>query len=319
MRIACAFLVMLFFGVLPAGAQIARPQLGYVLDSGGALRPVFGVAAAAALGDPALDNAISFACSAKICLAETGAALISFTPGVANGGQSVPVSSTAVTLCATCAGRAVIAVDNFATGGSAWIYFQASHQLARWHDGVLTALDFAPSDFASGGEILSLRATADGFDYAIVRDRLGPDSVNVWIGHYSASDGSVTVLDSVAIDPDGAAPAVMLLDGGILLSSMDNVVLRRPDGRQLTFPVAGARAFHAAGKGYVEIAASDGLWILRTEAGREQLSMLPGASIGAITRATPGAITRATRGAITGATQGAIEGATQGAIKGVGQ
>jgi hypothetical protein len=275
---------MLFFAAflltaLPAGAQIARPQLGYVVDTSGVLRPVFGVAAAATLGDAALENTISFACSAHICMAKTDAALISFAPGVSGSGPSSRQSVAAPP------GPTILAIG----GGGAWIYFQASQQVARWHDGVLDAPlgDFAPGDFASGAEILSLRATADGFDYAITRDRSGSHAGNIWIEHYSASDGSIVTIDSLT-----PASAVMLVDGGVLMSLPDQLVLRRSDGQQLTFPLVGAKTFHAAGKGYVEIVAPSGLWVLRTDAGHEQLSMLPGDSQGT----TPGAITRAAPG-----------------------
>lgn len=297
-RLTSAFSVTLFFAASPVRAQIARPQLGYMLDLGGALRPMFGVAGAATLGDPAVGSAISFACSARFCLAKTDTALIGFAPGVAGGGQSVPVSSSFAALCDTCAGPAIIALDEPAGSGDAWIYFQASQQLARWQDGVLKVLDSMPGDFTNGGEILSLRAAAGGFDYAIARRGLGrgaiaPETATVWIEHYSTSDGSVAVIDSLDVLISGDAPAVLLLDGGVLMSLPDQLVLRRADGQALTFPLAGASAFYAAADGYVEIAASGGRWILRTDAGREQLAMLPGTSTGA----GPGAITRPTRGA----------------------
>jgi len=258
MRRSSAFFLLI---VLPVEAQIARPQIGYVVDSSGSLRPVLGIAAAATLGTAALENTTSFACSAKLCLVKTDAALISFAQG-ASSVQNVPVAP----------GPAIIALDEREGGG--WIYFQASRQLARWHDGVLDPpLDV---NLTADGEILSLRATADGFDYAVVRNRFEHEAMRVSIGHYSLRDGSTAVIDSLDSPDLHAVPAVMLLDSGVLISTPDQLVLKRPDGQQLTFPLLGAQAFFAAGKGYVEIGASTGLWILRTDAGREQLSMLPG-------------------------------------------
>ena len=264
MKFVFVFFTALFVGALPARAQIERPLLGFVLDSHGALRPATGEPASATLGDPVDGNpagspAISFACSSKLCLVKTDGALVAFVPDRPAARQSVAAPG----------GVALIALDdpaNSAAARGAWIYFQAAGQLARWQDGIL---DFA--DFVADGAMLSLRAAAGGFDYAVARDD------GAWIEHYSASDGSVVIVDSAIIDSPGAAPAGMLFDGGILLSSTDKILLRRPDGGEMTFHLAGPKEFQGAGSGYVEIAAPDGLWLLRTHPGREQLVLLPGA------------------------------------------
>jgi len=255
-----------------------------MLDSGGLLRPVFGIAASATLGYPAgypaLASTASFACSSTLCLAKTDVAVVAFVPSAPGNGQSVAVSTPlppSVTSCA-CPGPALIALDPVGVAdGGAWIYFQALRRLTRWQNGVLNVIDFAP-----GGEVLSLRATTDGFDYAIVRDSFGRRATTVWIEHYSASDASVAVVDSM----DAIGP-VMLLDQGILLSSSDQVTLRRPNGQELAFPLAGAKTFMAAGDSYVEIIASGGMWILRTDPGKEQLSLLPGTRLVEAPRTAP--------------------------------
>jgi hypothetical protein len=251
---------------LPIAAQIARPQLGYALDSGGALRPVIGVAAAASWGDAALDHASSFACSAKLCLAKSEAGLISFAPGIQ------PVITPAP------AGPALIAIEDRADA-HAWIYFTESRQFALWQDGALEMLDYSPY-----GEILSIRAASGGFDYVIARRTTSSNfrrgAVGAAIEHYSTSDGSITVVGPAiagsAYPRMPSATSVMLIDGGVLAASSDELVLMRPDGQQTTFPLLGAQAFYSAGKGTVEIVAAEGLWILQTDPGREQLSMLPG-------------------------------------------
>jgi hypothetical protein len=263
MRFTPALLAVLSVAAaVPARAQIERPRLGFVLDSLGHLRPVMGDPASATLGDPARDPAgvpaISLACSSKLCLVKTDAEVFAFIPDRPEVTQSVAAPP----------GPALIAPDNStAVMRSAWIYFQAAGQLARWHDGIL---DF--TNFVAGGALLALRATAGGFDCAVAREG------GAWIEHYSASDGSIAIVDSLdTIDSLGAA-VVMLLDDGMLMSSTDSVLLRRPDGQRITFPLAGPKEFHAAGNGYVEIAGPDGLWILRTDPGREELFLLPGAA-----------------------------------------
>ena len=262
MRQACAWLAIVAWAAVPGAAQIARPQLGYVLDSDGALRPVMGIAAAAALGDPAAENVSSFACSAKFCLVKTDAALAGFFPGAA----------TAQTVAAP-AGPALIAIDR-SESGAAWVYFPSTQQMVRWQEGVLASVDFAPD-----GQILSVRAARGGFDYAVARDPAQISAANTWMEHFSASDGSVTVIGpaiSDAAEDASHVPALMLADGGVLAALADQIVLIRGDGQELSFPLAGARAFYASGKGYVEVIAPSGMWILRTDPGQEELSMLPG-------------------------------------------
>lgn len=241
---------MLFVGTQAARAQIEVPRLGYIRDEGGGLRPVYGIAAAAALGDARTANAISFGCSAKICLVKRNDALQSFAADDATNGQAIDAPS----------GTAVIAVNGH--DGSAWVYFRETRQFSFWQNGALAPLDYSPD-----GRVLSLRATADGFDYAIVRE----GAETVWIEHYSLADASVAAVDSIE-----GAKAVMLLDHGVLFTSGEDLVLQRADGTQLTFPLPGARAMHQAGEKYVEISSPAGLWILNIDPGREQLCMLPG-------------------------------------------
>ena len=268
------FIASLSLAAVPMTGQIVRPQLGYVMDSGGGLRPVIGVAAAASLGDSALDNAVSFACSAKLCLAKTDAALIPFAPANAAGALTAPAESTP-----SLAGPALIAIDDQA-GGRAWIYFTQWRQAALWRNGTLTMIDFDP-----GGSVLSLRAAADGFDYAVARypsqGKFRRRAAPVWIEHYSASDGSITVVAPAATGATFADPfavtGVMLLEGGVLWGTSGELILTRPDGDRVEFPLPGARAFFNAGKGYLEVVAAEGLWILRTDPGSEQLALLPGA------------------------------------------
>jgi len=139
--------IPLFFLFAMAGwAQIERPQLGFMLDANGALRPVYGTAASATLGDPVLTGVLSFACSSGWCLLKTDTAIIA-----SNG-----ASATAPT------GTAIFAMD----AASAYIYFPDSQRWAQWRDGQLEWIDFAPDDAVSTGTVMRLvdgaiTATAD--------------------------------------------------------------------------------------------------------------------------------------------------------------
>ena len=195
--------ILLYCSLMTACAwgQIESPQLGVMLDVNGRARPVSGVPAAAVVGTPWFDGAvISLACSAEGCVAKTESAL--FTPA------GVVVDAPP--------GAAIIALDS-TSPGTAYVYFVESGKLARW-----TGSQLVPIDFAPGGDVLSLRAVAGGFEYAVERDG------EIWIGGKSL----------------GAANSVLLLDGGgALLASGGRVRLLRPDGTELDFTMAGAGSF----------------------------------------------------------------------------
>ena len=220
-----------------AWAQIQHPSIGVMLDENGRARPVVGAPAAAALGEPLFDGAVvSLACSAQVCLAKTESALVS------SSGETVDAPP----------GAALIAFD----GAAAYVYFVETRQLARWNAGRLDPIDFAPD-----GDVLSLRATADGFEYAVARDD------GIWIGNQNL----------------GAANAILLLDGGgALLAADGQVRLLRPDGTELDFAVADGESFVGGfvrmSDHYVQVVTASGMWALDIEPGREQIFLLPGVS-----------------------------------------
>ena len=221
-----------------AYAQIESPQIGVMLDVHGRARPVSGAPAAAVVGTPWFEGAVlSLACSSEGCVAKTEWAL--FTPA------GVVVDAPP--------GAAIIALDP-TSPGAAYVYFAQSGKLARWTGSQLVAIDFAP-----GGDVLSLRAVAGGFEYALERDG------EVWIGSKSW----------------GAANSILLLDGGgVLLATDGHVRLLRPDGTELDFTVAPAGSFVGGfirmSDQYVQVITDAGMWALSVEPGHEQIFLLPG-------------------------------------------
>jgi hypothetical protein len=194
--------IPLFFLFAMVGwAQIERPQLGLMLDADGAVRPVYGAAASATLGDPVLSGVLSFGCSALLCLMKTDTAII------ASDGTSAAAPT----------GTALFTVQ----GASAYIYFPGTEHWARWRNGQLEWIDFVPDEAVSTG-------------------------------------------------------TVMQLQDGALTATADHIALVRRDGSELDFEVADVQQFFAMGKGYVQVVAKTGLWILRVEPGREQIFLLPG-------------------------------------------
>ena len=139
------FPLFLLFAII-GWAQIERPQLGLMLDSNGALRPVYGTAASATLGDPVLTGVLSFGCSAQMCLMKTEAAII------ASDGTSAAAPT----------GTAIFTMH----GASAYLYFPGSEQWARWHDGQLEWIDSVPDEVVPTATVMlfedgSITATAD--------------------------------------------------------------------------------------------------------------------------------------------------------------
>lgn len=230
---------ILFFSLMSAcaWAQIESPQLGVMLDVNGRARPVSGVPAAAVLGTPWFDGAVgSLACSAQGCIAKTESAL--FTPA----GVVVDAPPGAV----------IIALDP-TSPGAAYVYFVESGRLARWSGSQLVPLDFAPE-----GDVLSLRAVAGGFEYAVERDG------EIWIG----------------TKRQGAANSILLLDdGGVLLAIGGQVRLLRTDGTELDFAVSSnsfVGGFVRMSDRYVQVITDSAMWALDIERGHEEIFLLPG-------------------------------------------
>jgi hypothetical protein len=222
-----------------AWAQIASPQIGVMLDVNGRARPVTGAPAAAAVGKAWFDGAvISLACSAQGCVGKTESAL--FTPA------GVVVDAPA--------GAAIIALDA-TLPGAAYVYFVESGKLARW-----TGSQLVPIDFAPGGDVLSIRAVAGGFEYAVEHDG------EIWIGRKSL----------------GAGNSVFLLDGGgALVASGGQVRLLQADGRELHFALGAGSfvgGFVRMSDRYVQVISKAGMWALDIEPGHEQMFLLPGGS-----------------------------------------
>jgi len=153
-------------------------------------------------------------------------------------------------------GGAVIAVD--ATGAT--IYFPSVQQFGRWQDGSLKMLSLGVY-----GTVLSLGSSSSGLTIAVERSGI------VWI---IASDGKI--LDSLPL----GAGAALLTPNGIVYATASSLILRKPDGSELSFPAQGVEDILALGDGYVEARAGGVLYALRTIAGHEQLFQLPQAETG---------------------------------------
>lgn len=145
------------------------------------------------------------------------------------------------------AGPALFAFD----ADTAFVWFPQSRQLAQWQNGVLT-----PIDSSIEGDVLSIRASAGSVELAVRRES------GEWI---VKPDGSV--VDSL---PRAAGP-VMLIPGGVVYATRDEIVIR-----DLRIPLKRVTAFSQMSAGYLEVRAGGVDYALRVEKGRETLFQLPG-------------------------------------------
>jgi hypothetical protein len=155
-----------------------------MLDSGGAVRTVYGITASVTLGGAESTGVLSLACSNSFCLTKTQSSV-----GSAGGSVSAP------------AGPALFAFD----GNTGYIWFPQPRQLASWQNGILTFLD-ATVD----GEVMSIGASGGAVQF-IVRTRSA-----VWIAN---QDGSLA-----SSLPRAAVAAILISGGVVYATEREIVI-----------------------------------------------------------------------------------------------
>lgn len=136
----------------------------------------------------------------------------------------------------------------------AYVYFSKNRQLARWSNGSLTQIETPVT-----GEVLSIAMVQGALQFAVLRDG------GIWI-----VDQDNQTLGSIP----GSGPAMLIADG-FLYAAEDFAILRRNEGSELRWPLAGIQGFSALGDGYVQIRTNTASYALRVDKFREQLFMLP--------------------------------------------
>ncbi|MGD1094351.1 MAG: hypothetical protein ABSB35_20475 [Bryobacteraceae bacterium] len=230
------FFIVVVMGVCAwAQAELERPQLGTMLDSNGAVRPVFGLPGSITVGEATLTGVLSTTCSAKLCLAKTESGIWS-----ASGMTSAPN------------GPAIFALD----GTAAFVYFPETRQFARWYEG---QLDFLDLDI--DGKVLAFRAGKGNSIEIAVRQR----------NQVQVVDAGLEVIASLPAD----TRVVMLIKDGVLYAVGNTVILQRPDGTETRFQAPNVEAAFALGDGYIELRAGASTYAVRVDRGREQIFLLP--------------------------------------------
>ena len=122
-----------------------------------------------------------------------------------------------------------------------------------------------PLPFRPDGEVLSLRATGDGLDYALRRNQVTS------VEHISISSGSVSLMSS-----QGSTGPVALLDNGTLITSANGTKLVRGDGSEVAFPVTAIQSLSWLGEQFLQATTAEANWVIRVAVGSEQAFLLPG-------------------------------------------
>jgi hypothetical protein len=258
-RLTAIFVVFLGIAMGIATAAWAEPNMivprvGSMIDTGGALRVVSGIAGSFVAGPVEVPRTLAVACAGTFCIAKTDRNLI--TP---HGIVSAPP------------GDAVLATNG--KRSMVWLA-QSGEFFELWMGG---RAQLQPQAWKVDGRVLSLRITPQGADIAVRR------ASGVWI---VTPDG--TVIDTL---PAEASGAVLLLDAGTAYVSGTDVVVRNGDGSEVRFAVPSApQAMFRMGADWVEIITAAANYALRIDpglaspaapsSGRQSIFMLPGAAFG---------------------------------------
>ena len=223
---------------------ITSPQIGFVLDSTHAVRPVLGVAGNFSLGDPIRGNVVSSVFLGSFGIVKTESTLAVFdVSGQILFEQDAP------------AGPALF--------GSQLVYLTQAKALLRW-----TGVFLEPLPLVLDGEVLSIAQPDSGHVLAAVRRDDG-----LWLFVLSLASGG---LESQSALPAGDGPVLFLADGGFVFSDADRLRIRRPDATEVQFEAPQIQSLQQIGNGWIQATASDGRqFALDARPGREQLYQLP--------------------------------------------
>ena len=245
-------LVWMAVALACAQPALAPPQTGFMLDGGGALRPVFGIAGNFVIGD-AVATEIRFAA-------------YSGTFGIVKTGSAVVVLDRQGQLVASVDAPPGPALFAFSRGGDpALVYVSDANVLLRWRDGTFEAIPFASDPVVSIAALDSARARL-----IVQRDD------GLWDVEVLVATGEI--LSQAAI-PDVAPPVLLLATGDLVYGGASGIVIRKPGGaeRHIDAPLPASFAFQQMGDGWVQFRdlSAGREFALRVAENREQFYQLP--------------------------------------------
>lgn len=219
-----------------AQPAIAPPQIGFMLDATGALRPVSGLAGNFLLGAPIAKGVLSAAFSGLAGWMKTDSSLSVFD----QQGHVITTSNAG-------SGPALFAFSS--AGQPALAFLTTSSALLEWSAGKFVALPLDPAALAAEAVISIGAPDADHAALLVQRQNA------LWDIRVSIATGQV---DSQSALPNITAPALILAGSGIsgiISSDANGVVVYQWNGSQVHIPahLPNTFAFEQMGDGWIEV------------------------------------------------------------------
>jgi len=254
-----ALLAALSFLAVSAWAQpaITPPQVGFMQDTAGSLRPVHGLAGNFLVGEPIAAGVLSAAFSGSFGLAKTDSTVI-----VTDWqGKAIATSDAS-------AGPALFA---FASDGRpALAYWFRSKTLLRWSGATLTHVRLDGAAIAAD-DVLSIAEPDPDHTAMLVKRKDG-----VWDVRILLATGAV---DSQTALPAVTAPACMLVNGNVVSSDDVGLVVHKTDGSvvHLAARLPVSFSLQQMGDGWLQLwdLGSGAQFAVRLTKGREGFYALP--------------------------------------------
>jgi hypothetical protein len=250
-------ITLAFAAAACAQPALAPPQIGFLLDGAGSLRPLYGIAGNFVLGDSAADGVVSAAFSGTFAVLKTDSALIVTDPA----GHALTTTGTPV-------GPAAFAFTK--AGIPAFAYLPQSNLLLMWNATGFQTVVFDCGAFPAGA-VQSISAPDPAHVAFFVQQSDG-----LWDVRVLLATGEV---DSQTALPGVTAPALALASGDVLYGDANGIVLRGTAASEthLAATLPANFSLQQMGDGWVQIRDLEGgaQFAVRVTPGREGFYALP--------------------------------------------
>jgi hypothetical protein len=237
--------------------SLAPPQVGFMQDTAGVLRSVYGIAGNFLTGDPVAAGVISAAFSGSFGMAKTGSAVLAIDR------QGQIIASVEVV-----EGPALFAFSR--AGAPALAYVPAAKALFDWNEGTFRSVPFDDS-LLGAGVVLSIAAPDSEHVAMIVQRDAGLREIRILL--------ATGEIDSQQAVLGVAAPVLMLASGELVYGDVSGIVVRKADGseRHIVAQLPESFALAQMGEDWIQLADLGGgrQLAIRIAKDREQAYQLP--------------------------------------------
>ena len=251
------FSSVVFASVLCAQSTLAPPQVGFVLDTGGAMHRVLGIAGNFVIGRRVSNGIVSAGYSGALGLLKSDSSVI------ATDARGKVIATTAAP-----SGPAVIGFS--ADGQTAAAYLAGIGRLETWNGRALISTPLDPALLDAKAVLSVAVPSATTIAFVVERD------TGLWELEVHASSGAV--LSETAL-PNVTGPALLLGSGDVLYTKPNELIIRQKDGseKRIAAKLPAKFAFEQMGAGWVQLAdhASGRLFAIRVADGAEKFYALP--------------------------------------------